>query len=112
MSKTLIAMVTLFICAAFLATGCIPLGMNNTFVKSGGIYTNVSIPNSAMDANARVVKSGKGECKSVLGIVAWGDCSVQAAMKNGRLKKVHHVDNKVMSILFFYSKTTTVAYGE
>ena len=95
------------------ASGCVPLGANRTTVMSGGIYTDVSLPNDAhMEASANPTKTGTASCKSILFLVAWGDCSVDAAMKAGKMSKVHHVDNEFTNILFVYTATKTVAYGE
>jgi hypothetical protein len=57
-------------------------------------------------------KMGEATCKSVLGLVAWGECSIDEAMKNGQLTKIHHVDQLTMSIAFIYSEYTVKAYGE
>ena len=44
--------------------------------------------------------------------IATGDSSISAAMANGGITKIHHVDCKVMSVLGVYAKYTTVVYGE
>jgi len=41
-----------------------------------------------------------------------GDASIQAAMQNGGITKIHHVDYKVTSVLGVYATYTTVVYGE
>ena len=33
-------------------------------------------------------KTGVSTCKTILGIVNWGDCSIRSAMKNGRISRV------------------------
>ena len=33
-------------------------------------------------------------------------------MKNGNITKVHHVDYKTTTVLFLYTKQTTIVYGE
>ena len=38
--------------------------------------------------------------------------SIQAAMKNGGIKKIHHVDYEVKHFLGIYAEFTTVVYGE
>ena len=43
---------------------------------------------------------------------ATGDLSISAAMQNGGITKIHHVDSKVMYVLGVYAKYTTVVYGE
>jgi hypothetical protein len=51
-------------------------------------------------------------CTSILMIVATGDCSVEAAMKQGNITKIHHVDVHVRSILGLYVTETLKVYGE
>jgi hypothetical protein len=33
-------------------------------------------------------------------------------MRNGGITKVHHVNYKVMNILYLYNETVTIVYGE
>ena len=41
-----------------------------------------------------------------------GDNSIKAAMENGGIKKIHHVDFDVTNVFNLYSKVTTIVYGE
>jgi hypothetical protein len=63
-------------------------------------------------ANSGSSKSGSASATSVLGIVATGDASIQAASSNGGITKIQHVDQKVERILFFWAKYTVTVYGE
>jgi len=58
-------------------------------------------------------KTGEAQCSAVLGLISTGDCSVQAAMNNGGIKKVHHIDYRHTCFLggVFWGYTTIV-YGE
>ena len=78
---------------------------------NGAIYTSVKAPQSATNA-AEYSKLGTSSCTSVLGIVATGDASIKAAMENGKIAKIHHVDCKSMSVLGLFAKFTTYVYGE
>jgi hypothetical protein len=51
---------------------------------------------------------------SAVGILmfAHGDASISAAMRNGGITRIHHVDEENVNILGFYAKYTTVVYGE
>jgi len=64
------------------------------------------------DPTAQSSKVGESSASGILGIVGVGDASLEAAMKNGGITKIHHVDHKVMSILCLYVKYTTIVYGE
>lgn len=78
---------------------------------TGGVYTDLKAPVTAT-SNTGSAKVGTGECTSILGWFATGDCSISAAMKNGNITKIHHVDHDAMSVLFIYAKYTIKVYGE
>ena len=82
----------------------------------GWVYTSVTAPSvklhAPLDLGVKSNKVGTAEAISILGMVGVGDAGIDAAMKNGGITKVHHVDNKVMSFLGIYAKWTVVVYGE
>ena len=50
---------------------------------------------------------------SVLGLFAGGDCSIQAAAKNGKIRIIKHADYRFTNILFgLFTKTTVYVYGD
>ena len=55
-------------------------------------------------------KSGEATCKTILGIVNWGDCSLKSAMKNGRISRVTAADWEKHFVLIYGEKTLRV-YG-
>jgi hypothetical protein len=57
------------------------------------------------------VQGGNGEGAAIIGI-ATGDASIEAAMKNGGMKKVHQVDTQIKNVLGVYAEYTTTVYGE
>lgn len=81
-----------------------------------GCYVNLSTPSPAvtvkLDADS-AQKQGSATCTGFLWAFATGDCSLDTAMKNGRISKVHHVDAKTKVILYgAYSEGTVVVFGE
>ncbi len=56
-------------------------------------------------------KIGRSEAWGIL-VYATGDASISAAMRNGGITRVHHVDHETLNILGVYAKYTTVVYGE
>lgn len=78
------------ICAAML-TGCA------TSYPIGSLYTGVEVPVTATASPG--AKQGVAECKSYLTLVAIGDCSIEAAKKNGGISKVSSVDWQATNIL-------------
>ena len=77
---------------------------------TGFVYTDVKAPVTAT-ANGEGSKKGESCAKSILGIVALGDASIEAASKNGTVTKISRVDYTSTNILGFYSKFCTVVTG-
>lgn len=84
---------------------------------AGMVYTDVTDPAQhlavALDGGASGSKMGTSSSSAFLGIVALGDSSLHAAMKAGRISRVHHVDHQVQLVLGgIWAKTTTIVYGD
>ena len=95
--------------AALVLTGC---AMSNLSPVTGFIYSDVSGPFAATASTSGFSKVGQSECMSVLGMVALGDASIDAAAKAAGITKIHHVDSHTMCILGVYCKATVTVYGE
>ncbi len=65
----------------------------------------------AMGTAAGQSKVGRAEAWGIL-VFATGDASIRAAMKNGGITRVHHVDHETTSWFGVYSTYTTIVYGE
>ena len=99
----------LFAAMMLFFTGC-----SSTAPLSGMLYSNIKYPavnQAKMDAQTSE-KKGVASCKSVLGMVAWGDCSIKQAMNNGAIQKLHHVDVKSKNIYVFWFQYETQVWGE
>jgi hypothetical protein len=95
--------------AVMLMTGCAA----NPFV--GVAYTRVKAPTITLTEKIDAVsfsKKGEASCSNFFGLVSTGDASLDAAMKQGGITKVHHVDCRYKLVLGLYSKFTLVVYGE
>ena len=57
-------------------------------------------------------KKGEASAKCILGIVSVGDCSIDAAAKNGGLQKINHLDYGYLNVIGVFRKTTVIVYGE
>ena len=102
----------------FLLTGC---ALKGPMPPAGIIFTNVKAPDSSSTLAMRTgnkedvesLRSGRANATALFGLFAGGDASIEKAMKNGGIKKVHHVDYE--TTLFFFglvNSLTTVVYGE
>lgn len=92
-----------FVAASF--TGCAVMAPLN-----GSLYTEVTAPVAVGPATGSS-KVGEAKATSIVG-VALGDCSIETAMKNGGITKIHHVSSKLKNILGVYAEYITVVYGE
>ena len=107
MNKILTLLIFIFF-SVFMISGCTAV---SSPVSNGALFTNVQGP-VAVTAADTYSKVGQSSCVAVLGIVSVGNASIDAAMKNGGIIKIHHVDHKSLSVLGVFSKFTTVVYGE
>jgi len=80
-----------------------------------GLFVDVKAPMydvaSRLDAST-FSKEGKAEATNILGLIQTGDCSIMAAMKEGNITKIHHVDVQITNVLMLYAKKITIVYGE
>jgi hypothetical protein len=100
-----IALVGVIVISAALLTGCA------TSYPIGQIYTELKLP-VAVTTNVNASKVGIAECKSILGLVAIGDASIETAKRSAGITKVSHVDWEVENILGLIGKYKVTVYGE
>ena len=101
----------LLVLAALAATasGCVMVGQTNA---SAPIMLNVTSPDmSFVDNSVKPAKKGTATASGII-LFTEGDASLKAAMDNGGITKVHHVDYTVRSILGIVGSSTTVVWGE
>lgn len=103
--------------AVLTLTGCASGIYPGGPTPAGVLLTNVTVPAQnlavATDKDSNSKKTGEASAKAILGLVAFGDSSVSAAMQAGDIRKVHHIDHRVNLVLFgLYAETTTIVTGE
>ena len=85
-------------------------------VLLSGCVANIKTPMVALSIDYEsnmYPKVGFASCKQFVWVFMDGDCSLSAAMQDGGITKVHHIDTSVTVIVFgAYSRFTTVVYGE
>lgn len=92
--------------AAALLSGCA------TSLPIGVLFTDVTLPVNATSNVGKAVKTGEAGCTSILSMVATGDCSIEAAKKNGGISKVYSVDWKANNILGIIGNYKVIVTGE
>ena len=100
------------------------IGVNSDFYfAQGGIYSGSKYPQSVANNQEFVnpeldlshLKQGESTTRNILGLVEFGDSSVEKAARKGGITKIHYVDTKVNKLsvpYFYYKKKTTIVYGE
>lgn len=102
-----IMVIALCLFVAVLLSGCA------TLYPVGALYTEVKLPSVMGDGkDITYSKVGVSKATSVLGLVATGDASIDAAVKAGRIKTIKYVDWNAKNILGVYGEYTTTVYGD
>lgn len=94
--------------AAVLVSGCA------TSAPKGSLLTDITLP-LGVTSNSRKVeatKVGKAQCKDYFGLIAIGDASINAAMRDGNIKTVYYVDWKAENVLGITGTYECTVYGE
>lgn len=74
-----------------------------------GIYTDsISPADYSIPGAKKATKTGCATCQTVLGVVNWGDCSIETAMKNGKISTVTYADWDKKWIVVYGTKTLKV----
>jgi hypothetical protein len=110
MKRTTLISAAVAVMATTLLTGCLVAPVQPPM---GLLYTSHQAPLFADQTTGEVgSKSGMSNTTSILGLVAWGDGSLQTAAENGGISNIRHVDYKYDNIIGVYQKYTTIARGE
>ena len=103
--KKLAHRLTLAIVSACFLTGCTmghaPVVSLITLEEKGPVAVGPAAGSS---------KVGRSEAWGIL-VFATGDASISAAMRNGGITRIHHVDHETSSFLGVYAKYTTIVSG-
>lgn len=78
---------------------------------NGTLYSNVKAPLLVTDSAEKPTKVGRATMRSILGIYAVGDASIEAAAKNAGITHIHHVDYQTQNLLGVMSDFTVIVYG-
>ena len=105
LSAAAIAAATISLLAGCYSTPVMP--------PTGAIFTGIDAPTSLSIAGQDLgSRRGEASCKSLLMLVAWGNCSAKAAADAGGITQIKQVDYSFVNVLFFWQALTIVAYGD
>jgi hypothetical protein len=96
------------VCAAVALSGCVFPGKGPAYSM---LTLNQTFSDPVVDNSVRPAKRGEAGSGGVLFLTS-GDASITAAMQNGGIRKVHHVDYKVNNYFWLWTDVTTIVYGE
>jgi len=102
---------------AILSAGCATNLYPGGPTPGGLIFSNTKSTAPALaahvDMNIRPIKNGSSTSTAILGLFAFGDSSVTAAMKAAGITTLNHVDYENTTVLgSLFISTTTIVYGE
>ncbi|MFH0793713.1 MAG: TRL domain-containing protein [bacterium] len=85
----------------------------NTFGLNGWGFNDTTFPlDIAFDQTTIGTRKGSTKAYSAaFGLLAWGNCSIQEAARNGNIATIDHVDMRYFNILLFYTEFETIVYG-
>lgn len=93
-------------------TGCLQAPV---VPPTGIIYSGVQAPLDYENAESQVapsLKEGRASSHNILGLVAYGDSSLEAAAAQGNITTAHTADYDYFNVLFVYQRYTTIVRGE
>jgi hypothetical protein len=76
----------------------------------GGLYSDVTASEN-VSSNQAGNRVGQACASSILGLVATGDASVEAARRAGGITLITSVDSQSSNIFIFYTKYCTIVRG-
>ena len=85
-------------------------GCSNTYLP-GVVYASLTQP-LTISSNIVGDKVGVVKCTSILGLVAYGDASINKAARMAGISKISHIDVKSYNILGIYNTKIYYVYGE
>ncbi len=107
-----VALLVLGALVVFGASGCITYRAP-VMPALGWVYSEIRAPLD-VDLNGTTLgsKVGRAQVESILGIVATGDCSIQAAAASAGIKTVNHVDYEYYNVLGVIQRFVVIVYGD
>lgn len=78
---------------------------------TGVLYANIKGPLTATPAPEQAQRVGRASVRSILGIFASGDASIQTAARNGGIREIHYVDYETQNFFGVLAEFTVVVYG-
>ncbi len=101
------------LCVLVLAV-CVVLVAGCVFPRYGAVVAPVMVTKSPVavgDTSVGYSKVGESMAEGII-VVSRGDASIKAAMEDGGITRIHHVDSEEFSVLGIYCQQIIRVYGE
>lgn len=99
---------TSVVAVSALMTGCAGVATP----ANGALFSNVKWDSSIANNTVEAEKQGEACVSSVLGLVASGDASIEAAKAAGGITEVATIAHNSSNVLGFYAKYCTIVSGK
>ncbi len=111
MKKALLGVAMLGMMATF--TGCLLKPKAPFEPCAAGFFTETTAPLTTEFHSTPVegLRYGEASAINILGLIAIGDCGIQAAAKEGNIGTVEFADYTNFNVLGIFQKTTVTVYG-
>ena len=110
--STYLRRTTLAVLSLLLLTSC-GFYMAPVMPPSGLLFGSVKAPIDTNADNTTIgSKTGEAASISILGLFAFGDCSINSAARDGNMSTVTHADYNYTNVLWIYQSFTTIVYGD
>lgn len=107
-NKGILALCGAMLVMLFLLPGCAAMA---TSPVTGFIYSDVAGPLSVAGELEENMLVGRASVKSILGLFASGDASIQTAARSAGITDIRSIDYESTNILGIFAEFTTVVYG-
>ena len=101
-----------------LVIACLGLGLVGCYCTPvmppmGIIYSEYKAPlDPDMEETRLGDKVGTAEVTTFLGLIATGDCSIQAAATDGGIQTINYADYEYFNVLGVYQRFVVMVYGQ
>jgi len=95
-------------------TGCVmPIWTGTEYDYGALTFVTYNDSNRPIDNKVDPIKKGTASShKFLFFLVSVGDASIDAAMTDGDIRQIHHVDTDYTNILGLYQRKTIIVYGD
>jgi len=101
------------LCLCGALTGCAGIAMAPVVPPQGLLFSSTSAPFDVdFDRTQLGSKRGTASTACILGLIAFGDPSTQAAARSAGITTINHADYHIFNLLWLYSSHRTVVYGD